>query len=111
MSRPRLVIVNAEPVTTRRPTRSCGKRFRHDRIREVIPGGLGPGRRRALQLAMARRLAAVPQLFTAAAEQYLEVAGEVHAAAERRAAADPVCVPVPDAEERPVSWQQEPAAR
>ena len=33
-------------------------RFRHDRIREVILGGLDPRRRRALQLAMARRLAA-----------------------------------------------------
>src|ERR1700761_250326 len=63
-------------------------RFRHDRIREVILGGLAPGRRRALQLAMARRLAAVPELFAAAAEQYLEVADEVDDAAERRAAAD-----------------------
>jgi len=63
-------------------------RFRHDRIREVILGGLDPGRRGALQLAMARRLAAVPELFAAAAEQYLEVAGEVHDATERRVAAD-----------------------
>ena len=47
-------------------------RFRHDRIREVILGGLGPGRQQALQLAMARRLAAVPGLFAiAAGEQYL----------------------------------------
>ena len=49
-------------------------RFRHDRIREVVLGGLGPRRRRALQLAMARRLAAVPELFAVAAEQYLPVA-------------------------------------
>ena len=32
-------------------------RFRHDRIREAILGGLDPGRQQALQLAMARRLA------------------------------------------------------
>ena len=42
-------------------------RFRHDRIREAILGGLDPRRRRALQLAMARRLAAVPELFAVAA--------------------------------------------
>ncbi len=59
-------------------------RFRHDRIREAVLGGLDPGRRRALQLAMARRLAAVPELFAAAAGQYLPVAGAVADAAERR---------------------------
>ena len=59
-------------------------RFRHDRIREAILGGLDPQRRRALQLAMARRLAAVPELFAVAAEQYLPVAGAVGDAAERR---------------------------
>ena len=32
-------------------------RFRHDRIREAVLGGLEPERRRAVQLAMARRLA------------------------------------------------------
>jgi predicted ATPase/signal transduction histidine kinase len=58
-------------------------RFRHDRIREAVLGGLGP-RRRILQLAMARRLAAVPELFAVAAEQYLPVAGAVEDAAERR---------------------------
>ncbi len=59
-------------------------RFRHDRIREAILGGLDPKRRRALQLAMARRLAAVPELFAAAAEQYLPAVGAVADAAERR---------------------------
>jgi hypothetical protein len=59
-------------------------RFRHDRIREAVLGGLEPRRRRALQLAMARRLAAVPELFAAAAEQYLPAAGSVTDAAERR---------------------------
>ena len=60
-------------------------RFRHDRIREVVLGGLGPRRRRALQLAMARRLAGVPELFAVAAEQYLPVVGAIEDTAERRA--------------------------
>ena len=59
-------------------------RFRHDRIREAVLGGLDPRRRRALQLAMARRLAAVPELFAVAAEQYLPAVGAVTDAAERR---------------------------
>ena len=59
-------------------------RFRHDRIREAVLGGLDPGRLRALQLAMARRLAAVPELFAVAAEQYLPVVDAVGDAAERR---------------------------
>ena len=59
-------------------------RFRHDRIREAILGRLDPDRRRAVQLAMARRLAAVPELFAVAAEQYLPVVGAVADAAERR---------------------------
>jgi predicted ATPase/signal transduction histidine kinase len=59
-------------------------RFRHDRIREAILGALGPQRQRALQLAMARRLAAVPELFAVAAEQYLPAVGTVTDAAERR---------------------------
>jgi AAA ATPase domain/Protein kinase domain len=59
-------------------------RFRHDRIREAIVGGLDPGRQQALGLAMARRLAAVPELFAVAAEQYLPVVGAVADAAERR---------------------------
>jgi len=58
-------------------------RFRHDRTREVILRGLVPGRRRALQLAMARRLAEAPELFAAAAEQYLPVIDAVDEAAER----------------------------
>jgi predicted ATPase/signal transduction histidine kinase len=59
-------------------------RFRHDRIREAVLGGLEPGRQQALQLAMARRLAAVPELFAAAAEQYLPAVDAVTDAAERR---------------------------
>ena len=60
-------------------------RFRHDRIREVILGGLDRERRRGLQLTMARRLAGVPELFAVAAEQYLPVVDLVEDAAERRA--------------------------
>ncbi len=59
-------------------------RFRHDRIREAVLGGLEPEQRRTMQLAVARRLAAVPELFAVAAEQYLPVAGAVGDAAERR---------------------------
>jgi signal transduction histidine kinase len=59
-------------------------RFRHDRIREAVLGGLDPERRRTVQLAMARRLAAVPELFAVAAEQYLPVVDAVGDTAERR---------------------------
>ncbi|WP_346276115.1 AAA family ATPase [Pseudonocardia sp.] len=59
-------------------------RFCHNRTREAILHGLDPQRRRTLQLAMARRLAAVPELFAVAAEQYLRVVDAVDDAAERR---------------------------
>ncbi|MEU7873737.1 AAA family ATPase [Dactylosporangium sp. NPDC049140] len=59
-------------------------RFRHDRIRDGVLGGLAPRRRAVLQLDMARRLACVPELFAAAAEQYLPVIDAVEDAAERR---------------------------
>ncbi|MGH3380216.1 MAG: AAA family ATPase [Actinoallomurus sp.] len=59
-------------------------RFRHDRIREAILRGVEPGRRRMLHLAMARRLAAVPERFAVAAEQYLPVVDAVEDPAERR---------------------------
>jgi signal transduction histidine kinase len=58
--------------------------FRHDRTREVIQSELDPERRRTLQLAMARRLTAVPELFAVAAEQYLPAVDLVDDAAERR---------------------------
>ncbi|WP_426502562.1 AAA family ATPase [Dactylosporangium sp. McL0621] len=58
-------------------------RFRHDRIREMALRGLDPQPRRALRLAMARRLAGVPELAAVAAEQYLPVVDDVHDAAER----------------------------
>jgi predicted ATPase len=59
-------------------------RFRHDRIRETILAGLGTRPRRALQQAMARRLAEVPDLFAVAAEQYLPVIDTVTDPGERR---------------------------
>ena len=66
------------------PEREQAVRFRHDRIREAILQGLDPPRRRDLQLAMARRLAGVPELFAVAAEQYLPVVDAVDDPAERR---------------------------
>ncbi len=71
----------------RQPGTHEAVRFRHDRIREAVLAGIEPERRRALRLAMARRLAAVPELFAAAAEQYLPVAGTVSDTAERRVVA------------------------
>ncbi|HEY7279297.1 MAG TPA: AAA family ATPase [Trebonia sp.] len=62
-------------------------RFGHDRIRDAVLDGIEPGRRHELGLAMARRLAAVPELFAVAAEQYLPFAGAVTDAAERRVVA------------------------
>ncbi|MFD0580190.1 AAA family ATPase [Dactylosporangium darangshiense] len=59
-------------------------RFRHDRIREAVLRGLNPQRRRTLRLAMARRLAGVPERFACAAEQYLPVIDAVDDPAERR---------------------------
>jgi predicted ATPase len=59
-------------------------RFRHDRIREAILRGLDPQRRRAMQLAMARRLAGVPELFAVAAAQYLPEIDAIDDATERR---------------------------
>jgi predicted ATPase/signal transduction histidine kinase len=61
-------------------------RFRHDRIREVVLRDLEPFKQRSLQLAMARRLAGVPELFAVAAEQYLPVVDAVDEAAERHQA-------------------------
>lgn len=46
-------------------------RFRHDRIREAILAKLDTQQRRSLQLALARRLAATPELVPVAAQQYL----------------------------------------
>ena len=60
------------------------RRFRHDRIREAVLGGLDRQGRHARQLAIARRLAEAPELFAVAAEQYLPVVDEVDDPTERR---------------------------
>ncbi|WP_242424718.1 AAA family ATPase, partial [Frankia sp. EI5c] len=59
-------------------------RFRHDRLREALLGGLSESVRDATRLRLARNLAAHPSHIAAAAEQYLPVLGAVHEAAERR---------------------------
>jgi len=62
-------------------------RFRHDRIREAIladaDADVDAEFRSGLQLALARRLAARPELYLVAAEQYLPVVEAVTGAAER----------------------------
>jgi GAF domain len=63
-------------------------RFSHDRIREDLLRGLDPQQRSGLQLAMARRLAAVPEMFAAAAGQYLSVAGAIEDPVERQVAVE-----------------------
>jgi diguanylate cyclase (GGDEF)-like protein len=62
-------------------------RFRHDRVRERALRRLGIRRERAVRLRMARRLGARPDLFAAAAEQYLPVVDVVRDPAERRTVA------------------------
>jgi predicted ATPase/signal transduction histidine kinase len=66
------------------PGRRQAVRFRHDRIHETVVTRLAPPRRRSVQLAMARRLAAEPELFAVAAEQYLPVVDALDDATERR---------------------------
>ncbi|MCP2322249.1 diguanylate cyclase (GGDEF)-like protein [Hamadaea flava] len=58
-------------------------RFRHDRIQEAILRRLGPQRQHRLQLAMARRLATVPDLYAVAAQQYLPALDAIHDTDER----------------------------
>ena len=73
-----------EGVLVAEPGAHQAVRFGHDRVREAVLAGLDPARRRAVQLGLARRLAAVPELFAVAAEQYLPVAEAVSDATERR---------------------------
>ena len=77
-------------------------RFRHDRIREAILAKLDTQQRRSLQLALARRLAATPELVAVAAQQYLPVIEAITDAAERshvlallRRAAEQASISVP----------------
>jgi diguanylate cyclase (GGDEF)-like protein len=63
-------------------------RFRHDRVHQAAYNGLDPDRRAALHLAIARRLAALPDRAAKAAEQYLPVAARIQEDAERRQAVE-----------------------
>ncbi|QYN19199.1 AAA family ATPase [Amycolatopsis sp. DSM 110486] len=74
----------AEGLLVMEPGAHEAVRFRHDRLREAILRGLDPGRRRTVQLATARRLAGVPELYAVAAEQYLPVVDAIDDAGERR---------------------------
>ncbi len=58
-------------------------RFGHDRIREAVLRSLNDEQRRGLQLTIARRLAAIPEMFAVAAEQYLPVIDAVDEPTER----------------------------
>ncbi|HVN60165.1 MAG TPA: GAF domain-containing protein [Gaiellaceae bacterium] len=62
-------------------------RFRHDRIRDEILRLLDPQRRHDLQLAIARRLANVPEHLAVAAEQFLSVLTSVDDAERPRVVA------------------------
>jgi signal transduction histidine kinase len=57
--------------------------FGHDRIREAVLRGMNDEQRRGLQLTIARRLAAIPEMFAVAAEQYLPVIDAVDEPMER----------------------------
>ncbi|QRP42725.1 hypothetical protein [Amycolatopsis sp. FDAARGOS 1241] len=81
---PMLAPALAEGLLVMEPGAHEAVRFRHDRLREAILRGLDPGRRRTLQLATARRLAEVTELFAVAAEQYLPVIDTVDDPAERQ---------------------------
>ncbi|OZM80662.1 AAA family ATPase [Pseudonocardia sp. MH-G8] len=81
---PMLAPAVAEGLLVMEPGAHDAVRFRHDRIRETILRGLDPGRRRTLQLATARRLARVPELYAVAAGQYLPVVDAIDDAGERR---------------------------
>jgi diguanylate cyclase (GGDEF)-like protein len=62
-------------------------RFQHDQFRDAVLIGIPPQRLGALRLRMARRLAAQPDLSTAAASQYLNVVDALHDPQERHRAA------------------------
>ncbi|OHV29490.1 MULTISPECIES: diguanylate cyclase [Pseudofrankia] len=58
--------------------------FHHDRVRESVLTALSEPDRRATRLRLARCLATRPEYATAAAQQYLPVADDVHDSDERR---------------------------
>jgi signal transduction histidine kinase len=57
--------------------------FGHDRIREAVLRSLNGEQQRGLRLTIARRLAAIPEMFAVAAEQYLPVIDAVDEPTER----------------------------
>ncbi|MET7395951.1 AAA family ATPase [Dactylosporangium sp. NPDC005572] len=59
-------------------------RFRHDQTREAVLRSMTHRHRRAVRLAIARRLAPVPELAAVAADHYLPVIDAVREPAERR---------------------------
>ena len=63
--------------------RWCGFAMMKKELADAVLRGLDGQRQRALQLAMARRLAEAPELFAAAAERYLPVIDAVDEAAEQ----------------------------
>jgi signal transduction histidine kinase/tetratricopeptide (TPR) repeat protein len=80
----------ADGVLVAEPGTQATIRFRHDRIRDAVLGGIGPGSLRDLRLATARRLAASPDLFPTAAGQFLPLTRtpEVLDPGERRQAVE-----------------------
>jgi diguanylate cyclase (GGDEF)-like protein len=59
-------------------------RFRHDRVQQAVFEGMDDAQRRSKHLALARRLVELPELSSAAAEQYLPAIDAVTDPAERR---------------------------
>ncbi|MBN1171469.1 MAG: diguanylate cyclase, partial [Micromonosporaceae bacterium] len=61
----------------------CSVSFRHDRVQQAAFGRLVPVELSELRLALARRLAAVPQYHMQASEQYLTILDEIRDPAEQ----------------------------
>ena len=59
-------------------------RMRHDRVQQAAYEGLAPAQRRALHIALARRLAAAPEFSTAAVQQYLPAVDDIDDPQENR---------------------------
>ena len=83
----RLTRLLSERLLVVEPAADPALRFSHDQIRERVLTQLDPGRRRILQLTMARRLALVPSQAAAAAQQYLLVIDDIETPSERQQAA------------------------
>jgi diguanylate cyclase (GGDEF)-like protein len=62
-------------------------RFYHDRLRDVVLNAIAPDQLQALRLRLARRLAVQPEMFAAAADQYLPVVDALSDVQEKQHAA------------------------